>query len=220
MFAFMKTFKRGNRLISRQLRFEHLKRGRLASHILLVDSSPRYNVLTTMKVHHMLPDSKLIFIMRDPVDRELSMFRFRNQFETRKIFADEFQNPQGFHTFVLNKLNNSRNPFSLSYYNVAVKAALNYFKRENLLFIKFEELISDPMHFYEHVVFPFLGIKKLDSTTKDKIRSKSQQGKFVNESHMKYKMLPKTRELLQEHFSHFNLKLAQLLHDDKWTWNY
>ena len=173
-----------------------------------------------MKIHHMLPDSRLIFIMRDPVDREFSNFRFRNQFDKRHMFSDEFQNPAGFHSYVLKMFEKSKHPFRMSYYCFAVKAALNYFKRDHLLFLKFEELTQEPVHHYEKVVFPFLGIKKLDSETKDEIRKKYGDKKVVNESHFKYKMLPETREILQNHFEKFNNKLAKLLNDAKWKWNY
>lgn len=191
------------------------------SRAVLLDSSPgNYDLENMAKIAHLLPDSKLVFIMRDPVEREFSRYRFHYQLQSRKRFNEKNQNAEGFHRYVTQRLNATDHPWPTSLYSEYVEMALQLFKRENLLFIQFETFIEDPMTCLEEKLLPFLGLNEYKLATRKRIVKELKQGDHSNVSKLKYSMFNKTKILLMKYFSQHNRKLADLLGDDMWTWGY
>ena len=234
LFAYMNLFSKAtlqieNELIRRQTRLleYNLREGSdrmlvdFPVETLLLDSSPGNRDPEHLhKISHVLPDSKLIFMMRDPVERTLSAYRFRYQTSERRRYRERHQNAEEFHNYVINELSVNPQPFTQSYYNISITTALQLFKRENLLFVKFEDYIRQPSHVISQLFVPFLGVAQYPVDVIEKWRVQELSGKRKNNSQMKYDMKSQTRVLLRQHFSPFNHDLALLLHDDTWSWGY
>ena len=174
---------------------------------LLMDSSP-CNYRSAEKIQHLLPNSKKIYLFRDPVERVFSSYRFSSQL----IQSNRKQTPQGFHNYVTNILPTFKtlDLRQAKYVNIA-RRALAVFPRENILFIRFEDYIRNPNRYIRNHVLPFLGLPPF---------KKEPLGKISNTSKNKYSMKPETKKLLREAYAPFNHELAELLGDKKWTWGY
>lgn len=191
-----------------------------------------------------LPDVKLIVILRNPTTRFYSNF---------KMFRKS-GSPQTFHRYVLGSIewwNNclSRLPerncafgsppgmppvydkignrnewwrhdrnysgeIRHGMYGIMVNEWLNVVPRENMLFIKLEEEYSpDLEHAYRDIIFPFLGLQKLEQSELTILANKHPSYK------RKYSpMLEETKVILDEFYKPFNERLAKALGDDKWLW--
>ena len=105
------------------------------------------------RIHALLPDVKLILTVRDPIKRAISQY-----WDNRRHLNE-------FHTFaeaVDNYLSDEYHPDEIGYFSRGVymryiRNCLEYFPRENLLILPFEEMISDPEDFYKRI-FTFLGV--------------------------------------------------------------
>ena len=114
-----------------ELEDEHIDE--LSTSVLLDSSVGNYDPENLRKIAHLLPNSKLIFIMRNPVEREFSKYRYHFQISSKQKYKRKFQNPQSFHNYVVQRLNRTDTPWRTSRYHTYVETALSLFKRENLL---------------------------------------------------------------------------------------
>ena len=97
-------------------------------------------------------------------------------------------------------------------YYFFLKDWLTVFPRERFFFIKSEEYSVDKLGTITKVL-EFLGVPPL---IKEEVESVE---KMENVFQVTYdKILPETKELLDEFYQPFNQKLADLLGDSKWTW--
>ena len=239
LYAYMRLFAKGTMQIENELLRRHTQalqskmradeaQQPLGAHDLdftvdtiLLDSSPGDRDPDHMrKIAHLLPDSKLIFMMRDPVERQFSAYRFRYQASERRRFREKHQNADEFDEYVMTELSANPAPFTGSYYNESIATALQLFQRENLLFVKFEDYVRSPSRYVSQHFLPFLGVAQFPVDVIEKLERQELRGKRHNDSKMKYAMLPQTRAVLRQHFTPFNSALAEILHDDTWTWGY
>ena len=173
-------------------------------------------------IHHLNPNAKLIYIMRDPVSRVFSLYRFIFQLKGASFGA---QSSKGFHNFVVESLDHIKsqetfsgdNFFSSSLYINKIEGAMQLFGKENVKVILFEQYVSQPVQFIERVILPFLEIHPFDSDTRRRL-TRSPRSK--NKSKLSYPMLTETKVLLQDYFRPYNKKLSEFLGHEKWTWGY
>ena len=240
LYAYMKMFGEGvqtiqNDILTRQADvlqyelqrsessdYEHFKANEYLSRGVLLDTSPSNYLEEHMKkIAHFFPNAKVIMIMRDPVERLFSLYRYNFQLSTQSQFQAENQNSDAFHQYIVRALKRKILSSRITIdYHIYVKAALKYFKKENLMFLQFEEFVEDSMGMIESKVLPFLNLDPYELETRLSILRDINRGKIKNKSKQSYSMLNETRVLLRKHFLPYNHRLAKLFNDEKWTWGY
>ena len=118
---------------------------------ILGESSPNYTACHMFdgvpeKMHSTLPDAKLIYILRDPIDRIVSHYvhNYRRRVENKTIIQ------------VLTDLEN--NPYVLwSKYHFQLKRYLDYYSRSNILILTLDDLSKQRQQTLKKV-FRFLNV--------------------------------------------------------------
>ena len=190
---------------------------------------------TPLLIESIQPGTKYIVAIRNPPDQVYSGFYYI----CGEKIAMKYLNQQTFHTFVenslkywksciqnystveclYNKYSDLEAPPCESFITfihpyIMVSIWLQVIPRERILFVKSEELRENTTDVMRDL-YKFLELSPLTNAQLAKVVS----NQHINElSIKKPPMLPSTRELLQEFFEPFNLKLAQLLNDDKFLW--
>ena len=105
------------------------------------------------RIHALLPDVKLILTVREPIKRAISQY-----WDNRRHLNE----PHTFAEAVDLYLSDEYRPDQIGYFSRGVymryiENYLNYFPRENLLILPFDEMISAPDTFYQRI-FTFLGV--------------------------------------------------------------
>jgi len=169
--------------------------------------------LAPERVKNLIPNVKLIVILRNPVDRAYSHYQmeFANKNENflfEEILKEEPKRLNG----EFEKLTNDENYDSLEYphraylatghYAEHLKRWFKYFPREQFLIIKNEEFLSDISKGYNEVL-DFLNLPSFDLPEYKKIHSRKYE-----------KMKPETRQKLIEYFHPYNKELYKLLDRD------
>ena len=222
MFAYMSLAEEISKTMSKNIRLK-VEAGapvdQLLDKTLILDSSPgNFNALPFSKLVSFVPNVKAILIMREPVDRLFSYFRFSAQVPARKnIPCFKNQTAEGFHEYVTDKLRKSgKNAFAHATYNQHVVRLLDITPRKNIAFVQYEEFIKAPVDVIERDILPMLDLEPYSADKSSKILNNQR----TNPSSHKYKMLPATRELMKDYFREYNHKLSVTLNDKKWTWGY
>ncbi|MCD8159824.1 MAG: sulfotransferase domain-containing protein [Clostridiales bacterium] len=130
----------------------------------------------------MSPDTKLIFMMRNPVDRSYSAYRYflaRGFLPARYIrYDEEHGHAQGFDYYVHSVLDHPgrRNRvmkrqmkyvvLSQSNYATCISEYLEYFDRSNMKFVLFEEFVRD-QHAACREIYEFIGVPDAPEITYD-----------------------------------------------------
>ena len=191
----------------------------LDSSLILDSSNTNYKWEMLQRIRKFIPNPRVIFSMRDPVEREFSNFRFSAQLVHKKddpLIRD--QTPEGFDRYVQQMLNlPTEKQFPQTQYPLHVQNILQTFPRDKVGFVKFEEYVQDPIAVLERDVLPVFGTGPFSEAVKESINKDSLK---TNQSLRKYKMLNSTRKILQEHFSQSNRKVSELLNDSRWNWGY
>ena len=220
------------------------------------DSEP--HEFTPDRLHHVTPNAKIIFLLREPVSRTYSDYRF--------IFR-EGQSAADFHTKVSDAISwwknctaiyknynkekvcaygnaplglpphnsiscglrgtkhitgcspfqewrcaNSIDRLRLSFYHIYIKEWLRVFPRENLLFLKIEDIYKDKIAMMTKLL-GFLDLPKFKPEDSEYIL---KQG-LKNKSKMREPMLNQTRALLEELFAPMNKELSNLLQEEYYS---
>lgn len=193
-----------------------------------------------------LPHSKLIIIMRNPVERLWSDFWYfcpPSKWSSLNIQSDNaaeiFQNVTHKALKNFNDCMSSNNSLfycttvsgsvageeaacnnvrlGLSIYYPHVLRWYSVFPQNQLLLIRMENLISDSLSTMNSV-WEFLEVPKYKKKAiKGKVNSNSWIGKEKYASH--FKMLLSTKLILNKFFTPYNQKLANLLNDERYLWN-
>ena len=212
LYGYMKSFENPSGLLLKQLRNKTERQ--LSQHSLIIDSS-QISVKEAVKIHTFNPSAKLIYIMRDPVERTFSDYRFANQVYP-SVYPE--QTPEGFHKVVSEKLINPKFDIigtSVYYWNIV--KVLEVISKNDILFIKYEDFIADEFDYLEKHILPFLNL----SPYKPSAHLREKPKKPANPSYHSYKMLNKTRIILQNMFRPYNAQLDRLLgNTGKWQWGY
>ena len=195
--------------------FENKNRTKL----LTGEATPHYifHPLAIKRIKQLLPNVKLIIILRNPIDNAYSHYQ---HYKIAGIEKDTFeeaikQDKQRYK--ILEHLYNSdqvkehsltqvKMPYvSYATYVNHIKRLLQIFPRKQILFIKNTELNENPQVVLKHI-FDFLEIKQ----EKIKDLKKHNIGKYEN-------MKSKTRYELSEYFKRYNEELEELL-EMKFNW--
>ena len=167
-------------------------------------------------IHALLPDVKLIIMLRNPITRALSDF---------KMMKEHGDEPDDFATVVrdaLQWLQDARltrlvevaqetdNPplryLTKGCYINTITPWLDQFPRENILFIRSESFFNDPQEqlgqAFEHLNLPSYQVEKVPHLRKARISLPVDK---------------ETLELLADYFRPYNTRLGQLL-GDEFTW--
>lgn len=122
------------------------------------ESTPSYTLhnsrLTAERMHSLVPNAKLLYIVRDPIDRILSHFcEVAGAFEERREFSEiarDWKSAQGY-------LSPSKYYFHLSNY-------LNYFSRDKILVKTTEELRQRSTETID-AILDFIGVSSFEIDT-------------------------------------------------------
>lgn len=128
------------------------------------DFTPSYALLNKEGINHIKKISnnqKIIFIMRDPVKRSLSALQY--YYRNNSVNLENLKDKE-----IIEKLN-SNLILSRSKYEDTIQVLKSEFDDEDVLFLFYEEVMSDKK-FYTEKVFDFLGIKS--RIIKDKVLEK------------------------------------------------
>ncbi|KAL4218469.1 hypothetical protein ACF0H5_023203 [Mactra antiquata] len=181
-------------------------------------------------IHHLYPKTKIIIMVRDPVDRLYSDYLYFNHgtpqvFHERTIVGithaqnclKEFPIRHCLYTNrVLTAFDGLR--LHIGIYYVHIMEYLRVFPRDQVMVIKLEDF-SKNSEVYMKDVFNFLELEPLKEDTLQiianpnrKANSRSRTDKIVGD------MLPETRKLLRDFYRPFNTKLVELL-GEKFNYN-
>ncbi|MFW8600781.1 sulfotransferase family protein [Desulfobacterota bacterium M19] len=107
----------------------------VSTEVIIGESCPDYTMLpkyqgVAERLHRFNPTSKLVYILRDPVERVISHYWYNVRLagEQRDILTAVWEEP---------------NMLQVSNYSLQLKEYLRFFPRENIYLLTFEELISD-----------------------------------------------------------------------------
>ena len=182
---------------------------------------------------HILPSPKFIVVMRNPVARTYSDFLYhcKTTLLSRSVFHERvianvnyFKNcllrnqsiyecaKDKYFTRPLAKCGVVGFHLTTSMYYLHLSKWMQFFPREDFLFLRTDDMSSDPYTFMRSITnflnideFPY-PIARLLSTRKENVQ------KYT-------KMLPETQAILSEFFHPFNEKLVQLIGDKRFLWD-
>lgn len=128
----------------------------MPSGALSYEATPRYlcHGMAAQRIHMLIPDAKLIVMLRNPTDRAISHY-----FHTRTNIA----NPAFLHATLLNDLESFNHAQDYSsyigrgVYLPQIQRYLNYFDRQSLHIINSELFFKDPVKVLS-TLFNFLGV--------------------------------------------------------------
>ena len=182
------------------------------------EATPYYlfHPLVAERIYKMMPEIKLIILLRNPVDRAVSHFNMmqRKGFETSMSFAAALEKEEErlqpeyekFHTCPYYKSHNHQHHSYVSrgMYSEQLKRYFRYFDRNQLLILKSEDFFSNPVEVLQKI-FKFLGVKPFHPKIKNTRSSyETVELSEVTLSMLKqkfYKELQSLHQLLGENFS-------------------
>jgi O-antigen/teichoic acid export membrane protein len=184
------------------------------------EASPYYlfHPLAAERASRVVPGSKIIVLLRNPVDRAYSHYleRVRNGVEKlsfEEAIDREAERMAGEEQRIISEHGYSSFAHEhLSYvaqgeYLEPLRRWLERFPREQFLIMPSDDLSHDPLEGYRRVL-GFLGVPDFDP------------GAFPRYNfHRAQPMAPSTRERLREHFAPHNARLAELLQMDLSCWD-
>ncbi len=109
---------------------------------------PHYNLDTAKKIHQYNPKVKLIYMMRDPIERIIS--HYMHSYARNQIKFD-----------LQHLVMKDRMHIDMSRYYFQLKPFLRLFPKEQFHFIVLEEFLKDPQKSRQEV-YEFLGLKQID----------------------------------------------------------
>lgn len=189
---------------------------------------PRYT--NAHHVHRLIPQAKIIVILRNPVDRLYSDFLyFQKQGKAREHFhkasvqaidaLEECINVSTIRPCVYNYTiaSKSRARLRLGLYSVFLQEWLSVFSRDQVLVIRLEDYSVQPLKTISRV-YKFLGLKSLSKEEAEDLLAKPVANSRREQDRKIGRMLPETRALLTSYYHKYNVQLAKLLDDDSFLW--
>ena len=197
----------------------------------------------TELIKHVIPRAKVIFMLRNPVNRTVAMYNAianpaaipKSQDELHKnveMFIKWFEMCTNKRRWLprqclYGKLNATERlrPTKLiihdiinSIYEITIKEWIQTFGKENILVLKFENYMQNRLDVIEKKVLPFLGIKPY-SKGAHAFLEKSESDKTLKfETVIKTAASEATLEKLKTFFELYNRNLAHILQDESFLW--
>jgi hypothetical protein len=177
------------------------------------------------RISEVLPDIKLILLLRNPIDRAYSQhwLEVKGRYETLSFEGgikceqeriagerEKMMSDEHYHSFKHRRYTY----LSRGIYIDQIEYWLNFFPREQFLFLKTEDLYSTPASIVRQTL-EFLGIprKEIDTNREyKKYKVPSKTGYRAKDSAPK--MDPTTRQYLVEYFKPYNARLYEFLGRD------
>ena len=192
-------------------------------------------------ISRVLPNAKFIIVMRNPVTRLYSHFLYSYQLRYGAVENWPLRIKENgshlFHNVVLKHINvfhecmKKMSAFECAYfiqayggslrlaiglYVVHIKKWLQFFPRENFLFVKMENMSKYPVKTMS-LITQFLGVSPVSKGTASRMLRATE-----NVLQSKQGLTPmdeKTEAILQEFYQPYNVELAELLEDDCFLWS-
>ena len=201
-------------------------------------------------IHSVLPQAKLIVVVRNPIYRIRSEYYYfiTHHCKRNNTAMASLCNAEALHRTVMNHLNAFRACMGIrsdeifcmySYrnwiepespciqlrleatlYYYTLSQWLQYFPREQVLIIRTEDLEADQKGVAASL-YGFLGLSPLsreELNKNEKANLKYKQQRILQNSTSNDIMFPKTAQVLYDFFHPFNVKLAEMLQDDRFDW--
>lgn len=166
------------------------------------------------------PDVKIIVILRNPIDRAFSHYKFVvgkvQKINHKKEFVDLITSEL---SHIKNNLPIDESHFTYSNvgkydgyvlsgrYVVYLKRWMEYFSREQFLILNFDDLVANPQEVMSQV-FKFLQLPNYENI----------EYTLENPSELKIKIPEIARQMLEEFYYSYNIELEKLL-DMEFRWN-
>ena len=176
------------------------------------EATPHYmtHPLAAIRAHEVVPNAKIIVMLRNPVDRAYSHYQMEKANKNEELTFEEAieKEPERirgeFEEMQHNKNNSGRNYPHRAYiksgeYFEQIKPWLELYPKENFMFIKSEEFNKNTSLVYNEVL-KFLRLHPFELKKYEKIRKREYE-----------KMNPDTRKKLTEYFKPYNQRLSKLL---------
>jgi len=148
-----------------------------------------------------VPNAKLILILRNPVFRAFSAHNHQHKI---RQYWDDYSREEDFNKLVSNiekmDIKKNRNAFSHGFYIDQIENLLKYFPREQLLILVSEEMKKNPQKIYNQI-FEFLNIEKVPIKYSESIHKRKYS----------QKMTPGTIEKLENFYAPYNERLYNFL---------
>ena len=179
-----------------------------------------YHQAAAPRIAALLPNARLIAVLRDPADRAISHYfhSVRTGIDTRPIrqaFAEESKHVPGEEARVLDNHYKSDQHRMWSYvarghYAQQLEAYYQHFSREQILILKSEELFADPQRAVTQVT-DFLDVEPMELHDVKPLNT----GTYTHSDSIEVEQL---RAELQDYFRPHNQRLSELLaRDFLWT---
>jgi hypothetical protein len=193
---------------------------KLQTNCLTCEATPRYlyHPSTPKRVFEIIPNVKLIILLRNPIDRAYSHYQMEVSSGNEDLsFEDAIDQEKNRISDDMQKMENDENFYSVNFYRKSyltrgiyvdqIKRWFKYFPREQFLILKSENLYSDPSKVYGQVL-DFLDLSKFKLNSFEAHRMR----KYSNIS-------PETRKKLSNYFKPHNKQLYELL-GKNFNWDY
>ena len=183
------------------------------------EATPRYihHPHTPKRVFNLIPNVKLIILLRNPIDRAYSHYQMQSEHGAESLsFEKAIEHEKSFVNDEFNKMKNDENHYSVEFYKKSyltrgiyadqLERWFEFFPREQFLIIKSEDFYSNTPSIFKNVL-KFLDIPEFEI-------SNFRPYKFRKYSTMN----PETRKQLVEFFKPHNERLYKLL-DTNFHWD-
>lgn len=183
------------------------------------EKTPAYMALPFVpkRIFSLYPKTKIIMILRNPVSRAYSHYQFNVRrglenlsfeeaikAEPSRVTEGKQKTRKNFH--YENHISMRYSYLGLGIYDKQIQRWLDYFPREQILILKFDDLVQDPQKMMDEI-FTFLGLPPFENIP------------FENTKETHYEpMIPATRQKLIEFFRPYNQQLQKLL-DQEFPWD-
>lgn len=181
-------------------------------------------------VHHMIPDVKLILMLRDPVERLFSDYLY---FNPANKSADDFHSAV---KSAINLYNNCTASFSVrrciydtnlankvrvrlrvGVYSVYLKDWLTLFPLKQFYILRLEDYSKHSLQYVKQI-YKFLHLREITKDEENLIAASDVANTRKPEDQKLGGMRPETRELLRDFYEPYNQQVAQILRNTKFLW--
>lgn len=147
------------------------------------EASPSYTVMpnyvgTAKRISETIPNAKLIYILRDPIDRIISHLHhnlYRDRLNPRRIEKVVLEDPQ--------YVNASKYFYQISDY-------LKFFDQSDILFLQMEELKTDLNKFLNRICY-FIDVEPYDFSERITVSNRSSQRYLIKNYDKAHSVLPR-----------------------------
>ncbi|KAL4240806.1 Carbohydrate sulfotransferase 15 [Mactra antiquata] len=175
-------------------------------------------------IHSLNPNTRILVMLRNPVERLYSEYLFRNRYSVTPLdfHVEVLTNIQAIQECLGNfstrhciykdiKINNVKARLQIGMYYIHLQEYFRVFPRNQTMVIKLEDYSLNLLT-YMREVFSFLGLAPLNESLMLQIANPSKKANHRREQDSAVgDMLPKTRTILEEFYKPYNEQLVNLI---------